>query len=341
MINILHILDDNQLGGVTRLLHSLVTSLADAGHHHRLVATTKHRLAPPLDIMPQGARPDVIVVHFTASWAKLGFLETLRLRAPKARIVLVEHSYTAAFEQRCVQNTSRFRVMLRLSYRCADEVIAVSHGQAMWLEKARLVDKSKLTVIPCVLDLSAFAAIPDVVMAPDRPMRLGAFGRFAPQKGFDTLIEAMRRVPAHVATLDLAGYGPDEVALRRQAEGLAHVRIQGRVDPVQFLEEIDAVAMPSRWEAGAVTCWEVRAAGRPMIVADVDGLPEQISTEIGLVVPPEDPAALASSICKLAHANRTEMSVIARKTTDGAYVATLAAWRALLARPINAQLVPF
>ena len=321
MRQIVHLLDDDQLGGVTRLLASLIDSLSDEATHHRLIVRTQHRLAPSL----AGLRPDVIVIHFTASWAKLGFLASLRLRAGGARIILVEHSYTEGYELRRVRQVSRFRAMLRLAYGCADQIVAVSQGQAAWLRKAGLVTADRVTVIPPVLDLTAFASLAPPVPRPG-PMRLGAFGRFAPQKGFDTLLAAMRLVPPDFATLDLAGYGPDEAALRHQAQGLDHVRIRGPVDPVAFMAEIDAVAMPSRWEAGGVTCWETRAAGRPIIVADVDGLPEQVSRESGLVVPPEQPEALAKAICGLA----ADRGAVGRGGTEGAYERVLGRWREVL-----------
>ena len=261
MKTIVHLLDDDQLGGVTRLLTSLVGTLSDIGAHHRLVGKTRLRLAPNL-ATADGVLPDVIVVHFTLAWSKLGFLASLRRRAPDALIILVEHSYTAAFERLFVPHRARFRLMLKRAYAMVDQVVSVSQGQAGWLRDNGLVAPERLLVLPCVPDLTPFAAI-SALTDNSRPMRLGAFGRFAPQKGFDTLIAAMRDVPASFATLDLAGYGPDEASLRQAADGMAHVRIHGRVDPVAFLGGIDAVAMPSRFEAGAVSCWEVRAAGRP------------------------------------------------------------------------------
>jgi glycosyltransferase involved in cell wall biosynthesis len=145
------------------------------------------------------------------------------------------------------------------------------------------------------------------------------------------LIAAMARVPGSVATLDLAGYGADEAALRAAAAGLDHVTIHGRVDPVAFISEMDAIAIPSRWEAGAVTCWEARAAGRPTIVADIDGLPEQVPSEIGLVVRPDDVSGLAAAIVSLAGAHRPRMARRARESTEGAFGTVVAGWHAVLA----------
>ncbi len=322
MRNIVHILDDVALGGVTRLLDSLLPAL-DAGlRHERIVQRTQRRLPPRL-------RADVIVVHFTMAWSKLPFLAALRLAHPAARLILVEHSYTAGFEACCVSHRARFRALLRASYGLVNHVVAVSQGQAAWMRAAGLARAGHVHVIPCVPDLAPFAAVPPA--APHTgPLRLGAFGRYAPQKGFDTLIEAMRLVAPECAHLTLAGYGEDEASLREAAATLPHVQIRGRVNPVAFLSEMDAIAMPSRWEAGAVSCWELRAAGRPCIVSDVDGLPEQVPAARGLVVPPEDPAMLAEAIRALAGADRVAMGVEARASVEGAFARVIEAWEDLL-----------
>jgi D-inositol-3-phosphate glycosyltransferase len=326
---VLHLLDDPALGGVSRLLSSLIEALSDGFVHSREIANTKLKIAP--DYMT-----DVIVVHFTVSWVKLPFLLALRLRNPRARLVLVEHSYTGAMEAALVSQPARFRAMLRLAYRAFDEIIVVSQGQARWMIGAGLAAPARVTVIPCVLDLAPFTALALPVRHAG-PMRLAAIGRYHQQKGFDTLIEAMRHVPPHVAELSIAGYGPDDAALRAAAAGLPHIRIQGTVDPVAFLDACDVVTMPSRWEAGAVTCWEARAAGRPMIVSNVDGLPEQISPSIGLIVQPDDVGGLAAAIIKIAAMDRAAMSTTARQSTDGAFARTVDAWRAMLNRPKSSR----
>jgi glycosyltransferase involved in cell wall biosynthesis len=313
-------LDDAALGGVTRLVGSLMTSLAEHSRHERMVTKTSWRLPPRLVA-------DVAVVHFTMAWSKLPFLRALSIRA--RRVILVEHSYTKSFEATCVPHHRRFRRMLRLAYGMAEQVIAVSEGQAHWIVDAGLAPRAKVTCIPCIPDLSLFAALqppPGTAV----PLRLGAFGRYHPQKGFDTLIAAMGLVAPETARLELAGYGPDEGKLRQQAAGLPHVVIGGPVNPVEFLSRIDAIAMPSRWEAGAVSCWEGRAAGRPMIVSSVDGLPEQVPREIGIVVPPDDPPALARAIERLALADRSTMSQHARWSTEGESAAVLNSWRTML-----------
>ena len=64
------------------------------------------------------------------------FLWSLRARNPRARLVHVEHSYTAGLEAALVPHKRRFRTMLGLAMRPFNEIICVSGGQARWLSSA-------------------------------------------------------------------------------------------------------------------------------------------------------------------------------------------------------------
>lgn len=319
---ILHLLDDPGLGGATRLLRALSTRLdGDRLQGHRFVRT---RLRPAHHYAARA-----IIVHVQIGWQKLPFLWTLRHRNPESRIILVEHVHTGAFEDRRVTNPARFRRMLRLAYGMADEVVAVSRGQERWLLQTGLVPRDRLRLIPAVPDLTDFIGLPP----PDparRPMRLGALGRFDEQAGFITLIEAMRLVRPEDAQLVLCGHGALERELRHHADGMPHVAVAGRADAVQFMAAVDAMVMPSLWDAGAVTCWEARAAGRPMIVTAVDGLPEQVPPDRGFVVPPGDVRALATAISRLAGCDRAGMSDAARRSVAGRLDGAVGRWRTLL-----------
>ncbi len=322
MIEMLHLIDDANVGGVTRGLAQMATCLGPRFRLRLQTVATVWRLAPRL---PAG----VVVVDFTLSWAKLLFLLTLRLRH-RGPLVIVEHSYTEAFEQRCVSKRIRFRIMLRLCFRLADRVVAVSHGQAAWMARARLVHPSRLVCIPQAIEPALLLSVmPDTRR--DGPLRLGAYGRFVPQKGFDILIEAMRHVPAALATLEIAGYGADAAALREAAANLPHVRITGPVDgPVGFLSRVQAVVIPSRWEAYGLVAQEARAAARPIIASDLDGLREQVDDECGLLVPAEQPVRLAEAIRELASRPLEPMAGAARASVRAAYERKGQLWSAML-----------
>src|SRR5690606_34807888 len=69
-----------------------------------------------------------------------------------------------------------------------------------------------------------------------------------------------------------------------------------------FLNDWDIFVVPSRFESESfgVAAVEASAAGLPVIVSDVGGLPEVVDHErTGLVVRREDPTALADAIARL------------------------------------------
>ncbi|MGI4954409.1 MAG: glycosyltransferase family 4 protein [Janthinobacterium lividum] len=122
MIAILHLIDDPNVGGVTCGVADLARRMGPGFAASVRTVPTMWRLAPRL-------AADVVVVDFTLSWAKLPFLLSLRLRC-RGRLIIVEHSYTEAYERQRVRARSRFRILLRLCFRLADRVVAVSDRQA-------------------------------------------------------------------------------------------------------------------------------------------------------------------------------------------------------------------
>ena len=323
---VLHLIDDAGMGGVTRILNEYLPRLAD-GFSHRVV-----QVGPGRRLQATG-RPDVVVIHFTMNWRKLPLLLALRRQCRGARLVLVEHSYTEAYERLCVPRRRRFRTMLRLAYGMADRVVAVSCGQADWLSSAGLVKPSRLVVIANACDADSFAGVPPL---PDRtgPLRLGAYGRYVPQKGFDLLVAAMRLVPASAATLILAGSGPDHAVLAEAAQAMPHVTVGGPIsNPQAFLADVDAVIVPSRWEAFGLVAAEARAAGRPVLAASVDGLVEQVRSDRGSVCALDTPERIAAAITDLAERDLAAMGAAARRSVAGAIDSTIAGWAALLRQP--------
>jgi glycosyltransferase involved in cell wall biosynthesis len=323
MTHVLHLIDEAGHGDVTRVLADQLPRLAERFPPRVHTVTSGWRLPGRIDA-------GIIVVHFTLCWSKLLFLIALWLRNRGVPLVIVEHAYTAAYEQQCVRHRRGFRALLRFCYRLADRVVAVSHSQADWLCRAGLVPAGRLVTIPQACDTAAVAALPPVPAAP-RPLRLGAYGRCGRQKGFDVLIEAMCRVSPGLATLELVGYGPGRADLQAAAAGLPHVRISGPVNgPAGLLARVDAVVIPSRWEAFGVAAAEARAAGRPVIASRTDGLIEQVDPSWGLLVDPEDPDRLAEAIEALAARNLTTMGEAGRQSVATALDDAIAHWDMLL-----------
>ncbi len=262
---VVHLIDDTTAGGVMRVLDHLTTSpdlAKDADH--QILKVKRGR------IMLRRIKADMIVSHLSISWRTLPALLALRLAHSSAKIVHVEHSYTESFVQHNVQSEGRFYLLLRLGLRLFDTVIAVSTGQANWLQKMQLVQPAKLTVIRSYVDLSPF----EKIARPKRPIQhFGAIGRLDRQKGFDVIIQAFRAIENPELKLSIFGEGPEEAALRQLAGDDPRIVFEGFASNARApYEKVDAVLMPSRWEAYGLVAIETLAAGRKLVCSGIDGL---------------------------------------------------------------------
>nr|MBA3782938.1 glycosyltransferase family 4 protein [Nocardioides sp.] len=146
---------------------------------------------------------------------------------------------------------------------------------------------------------------------PSGPARIAMVGRLSPRKGTDVALEATALLVARgydvlleVAGSVFPGYEWFEEELRRRADQpdlAGRVVLHGYLNPVwSLLARCRVVLVPSRTEPFGNAAVEAQLAGRPVVVAGVQGLREIVTDgENGLVVPSEDAAALADAIARL------------------------------------------
>jgi glycosyltransferase involved in cell wall biosynthesis len=148
------------------------------------------------------------------------------------------------------------------------------------------------------------ARVADPVPVPSGgPVRLVAAGRLSPEKGFDVLLEAVRRALADGADLrlELVGSGPEQERLAALAARLGdRVQLTPALPREQLWRRIEAahaLVVPSRREGLGLVALEAIARGRPVVASRAGGLPEAVRDgEDGLLVPVADAAALAAAL---------------------------------------------
>jgi len=133
-------------------------------------------------------------------------------------------------------------------------------------------------------------------------------GQLIPRKGGDVLLDALVHVRERIPTVRLAfaGNGSFEGVLRAQVERLglgANVEFLGEISRTNIAATYRAtklIVIPSRSEGLPLVLIEALWLGVPVIASAVDGLPEVVLDDVnGLLVPPEDPRALADALLRM------------------------------------------
>jgi glycosyltransferase involved in cell wall biosynthesis len=137
---------------------------------------------------------------------------------------------------------------------------------------------------------------------------VGAVGRLFPEKGYDDLMRAVAvlRDRGRELRCVVVGDGREahEEVLRALIPELGIEREMSlagrRSDIPDVIRAFDVAVLPSKREGSPLAMLEYMAAGAPIVATSVGGVPELITDgESGLLVPPDDPAALADAIDRL------------------------------------------
>jgi glycosyltransferase involved in cell wall biosynthesis len=180
---------------------------------------------------------------------------------------------------------------------------AVSTASAQHLQRYIGEDR-KVMVIPNMVER------PTEVVASHRsirPFTIGFLGRLAPPKNVGLLLEAAQVfLELEDAQLLLFGDGPllHDLYAQTTTLGIADkVHFMGaftHAELPQIMAQIDLLVLPSLWEGFGVVLVEGMAYGKPCVATAVGGVPEvAVDGLTGLLVPPDDPQALATAIRRL------------------------------------------
>jgi glycosyltransferase involved in cell wall biosynthesis len=184
----------------------------------------------------------------------------------------------------------------RVLARGADATIATSRAAAALVPGARVIYPG----VPIPAESERVAR--RVPLSTDPPSRghdapiVGFAGRLVPIKGVDVLLRAAAALPG--VRLEIAGDGPERARLEAMSVDATFLGWRPTIDDA--LGRWDIFALPSREEAFGIAALEAMAAGLPVVASRVGGLPELVRSGLtGLLVRPDDPAALAGALAEL------------------------------------------
>jgi glycosyltransferase involved in cell wall biosynthesis len=219
--------------------------------------------------------------------------------------VVLAHEHTWSYEGQPLR-----RLLDReLIARCADRFIAVSRADQRRMIEVEHIDPRRTMFLPNGLvslpppsDRDARAGL---ALEPHAQV-LGIVGMLRPQKAHRVLLAAtalLRSEWPDIRVL-IVGDGPERDRLELAAQELGvdgAVRFLGdRTDIPDVLSALDVAVSCSDFEGSPLAVMEYMDAGLPVVATAVGGVPDLIESGVhGVLVPPQDPAALAHAIAGL------------------------------------------
>jgi glycosyltransferase involved in cell wall biosynthesis len=186
-----------------------------------------------------------------------------------------------------------------------DEVAALSPTLVRELERA-VPNIGPAKVLPL---MSPADNHPESRPSPDREVTFGFSGRLEHLKGPMRLLEAFRI--AHESCTEMRMTIAGQGSQRREFIEKSHrAGLEEKIELVgiyktpeqraAFMESFDVFVLPSLTEGTPNVIVEAMAHSKPIIATAVGGVPDLVTDDVGVLVPPDDIAAMARAMIQLA-----------------------------------------
>lgn len=245
-------------------------------------------------LVEEGFHPDVIHAHVYSA----GVPAVLIGKRYGLPVVITEHS--TAFPRKLIHGFEKLKA--KFVFERADIVCPVSKDLKRHIESYGI--RTRFYVVPNVVDTSLFAPGDRASTRGDARKRLLLVALLDPKKGVPYLLEALARLreKRDDFVLDIVGDGQN----RSEYEGLTRKLglqdvvcfhgLKTKQEVAGFMRKADVFVLPSEWENLPCVIIEAMACGLPIVATNVGGIPEMLSNEIGILVPPKDMLALAQAL---------------------------------------------
>jgi glycosyltransferase involved in cell wall biosynthesis len=274
------------------------------------------------------ARPAIVHTHTS----KAGFVGRLAAWLARVPVVIHQPHGHVFYGYWGRPRTVAFVALERLAAHWTDTIVALTPREVAEHLERGIGRRAQFAVVPSGVPTQALrAAAPPRAEArarlglPPEAYVIAGVGRLVPVKGFDLLVTALAGVAARVPDTHvvLIGSGDEQDALQARAAALGvadRLHITGSVtDVVGRLAGADVLAAPSRNEGMGRVLVEAMALGLPVVGTRVGGIGDVITeNECGLLVPPDDAAALTEALVELGldTARRAQLGAAARPRAE-------------------------
>lgn len=287
-------------------------------------------MVPKVKRLLRNLRPDIVNAHYAS-----GYGTTARLTNYHPWILSVWGSDVYDFPYKSILH----KFLIKKNILSADNVASTSLAMARQTQSL-IPELKELAITPFGVELKNYEKIRVIHENNENDIIIGTVKTMARKYGIDILIKAFSEVHTRLQRnnpelakkikLRLVGGGPQLSELKDLANRLnisKLVTFVGQVPHTQVpneLEKMDIYVALSRLdsESFGVAIIEAGAAGRPVIVSNVGGLPEvTVQDKTGLVVPKENSTAAADALEKLIlnPALRKKMGIAAKEHVKEQY----------------------
>jgi glycosyltransferase involved in cell wall biosynthesis len=276
----------------------LAAALRTRGRDVAVHETTVDGLSELLAVLPDGATAVVDGLVGSAAPDALA-----RARDRLGLVMLVHLPIGLAVAGSTPQSETQSEAESR-AIAAVDAVVCTSRWTSDWLAEAYDVPADRLHVVVPGAEKSPLA---EGSFPGDRLLSVGAI---TPVKGHDVLVEALSSLTELRWTWSLVGASVDAEHATRLWAALWEAGLDDRVtlagaltgsDLAAAYANADLLVLPSRHETYGIVASEALARGVPVLATDVGGVREALGAAPGglvpgLLVPGEDPAALAMAL---------------------------------------------
>jgi len=267
-------------------------------------------------------KPDIVHAHYATSYGLLGVLSGFH-----PLFISVWGSDIYEFPKKSFLH----KKLLEFNLTRADRIFSTSHAMA---EETKKYTTKEIHVIPFGIDLNIFK--PDITNKNDLFLEddlvIGTVKSLEEIYGIEYLIEAFKilkdRQPLLPLKLLIVGGGSQEGNLKQKVKDMNlenQTVFTGKVEHkliVKYHNMISVFVALSISESFGVSIIEAGACGKPVVVSNVEGLPEVVEKGItGFIVEPKNPLEATNAIEKLLLEPdlRVQMGKNARKRVEHLY----------------------
>ena len=182
-------------------------------------------------------------------------------------------------------------------------VITASRAGLEAIHQHFRVPEARVSIVPNGLDTGFYRDLGRWRREGARLLFVGNSDDF--KKGAEFLVAALALLPKPVRLriVDEGYPARSRVAEAAQRLGVEHrIEVTGRLEPERLREEYcrcTLLVQPSLYEGFGLPAAEALACGAPVVATAVGAVPEVVTPDCGILVPPRDPAALADAIQSL------------------------------------------